>query len=1418
MPRRSYQTQTSAIRIVLVYALFSALWIMASDRVMGWMTQDPEWLILLSIGKGFVYIGLSSLLLYILISLSYRRRSLSGDSSFSQRFADKRLTILFLSQIILMPLIPTVLYELNSNQLQLDTKSNLSTLANVKKTQIENWLHERYADALILQQNELFLQSVSLINVGGSVHTTAIDTPVNQLLNHKGYQAVALLNQNNEYAAIFGHMPVHRIQMNTELKNVAHDSMLMSSGITSSWFWNENKQLYLDIRIPLVDPRNHQSIGALILTQDIQKNLLPLIENWPVNSLSGNTYLIQQEAHRVAWIQIPANKAKNSNVTERLFLPEKMPFVTQLFLKKNGFYHGLDFAQKTIFASFQPVDNSGWYLVVQQDESEIYAALHHLIYWVTLIVFLAGILMLFLMSMLWGQQQYTHQLELKQKTDEKDRLLKYFFELPLFGMVILDANNNRLLRFNEQFANLLGYTFDEMTQLTVDVLTTPESKERDESALKEMRLGLIEGYCCEKQLRHKSGRLIDTNIDKRCVRTSTGEIAFIISVVEDITQRKINEHQLNQQRNLYDMLSQTNQAIVRYETKETLLQQICKVAVEHGKFRFAWISAYNETKDDLRVQHIFGDDQGFIELVRELRTKYPIQSMNTGAIQTLRTGVNIVINNYALWDGPSELLEKTQAANIASSAYFILRENGKVIGSLNLYADIQNFFNEEIVATLEEMARDVSFALDNIQRDQQLLQSEERFRQAIMNSPAPALIYTHDGQGLIMNKRWHELTGYELTDIPYRHIWTKLATPTSDNNPWEIKDNSARITTPVYAGEYKIICKNGDIRYWDMHTAPLSTEENDEQLLITTANDITERKAVEEALKVSENQFHTLATFVPVGIFRLNTDGELIYLNQTGQNMLKYQIGQHQSWMQHLITDEFNTPSEWLNRLYEQQESRIECQIITITHETRWVVMNAKPEFNPQQKLIGYIGSITDITELKNTQSQLSEMAHHDALTRLPNRVYLSLQLNAALHHAESHGYQIALLVLDLDRFKDVNDSFGHPIGDALLQDVSNRLVALKAKYKGLYIHRLGGDEFTVLAEDIPDTNRIEQLAADIIQALETPFYLPNGRNVVIGTSIGISLYPDHGKTPEELLQQADAAMYRAKTSGKNCYRYYSEELTRAAEQRLDIEIRLRRAIEQQEFQVYFQPQYNIEQDCLIGAEALIRWFDPEKGMIPPNVFIPAAEESGLIKQIGEWVLAETCRIGARWLQEGLSPIHLAVNISPVQFHYGNLLTTVDQVLKETGFPSNLLELELTETALMSHESTAENILGSLRDLGVRLAIDDFGTGYSSLGYLKRFPLDVLKIDKSFVDDIPDKKDDMEIAATIVAMAKTLRLQVLAEGVETTAQLDFLRSQGCDFYQGYLKHPPMPVEKFEIILKEHSQRDHVGESLHYESP
>ena len=420
-----------------------------------------------------------------------------------------------------------------------------------------------------------------------------------------------------------------------------------------------------------------------------------------------------------------------------------------------------------------------------------------------------------------------------------------------------------------------------------------------------------------------------------------------------------------------------------------------------------------------------------------------------------------------------------------------------------------------------------------------------------------------------------------------------------------------------------------------------------------------------------------------------------------------------------------------------------------------------------------------DITERRQAEEKLRVVATHDPLTALPNRTLLHERLSHALARAQRHGRQLAVLFVDLDRFKNVNDTLGHEAGDRLLQVAAQRLYDCLRETDTMA--RQGGDEFVVLMDELTGHEPITRVAQRILDAVGQPFFI-DGQELHITASIGISVYPEDGRT---LLKNADIAMYRAKEKGKNNYQFYSAQIDNYSVERLALESGLRRALERDEFTLHYQPKVNIASGLITGMEALLRWQHPELGSIAPGRFIPIAEENGLILPIGAWVLKTACIQNRAWQRQGLRRFSVAVNLSPRQFAGETLLDDVKSALDASGLAPSDLELEITESMVMNNPEQAVNLLRQLKELGISVAIDDFGTGYSSLAYLKRFPIDSVKVDRSFIADIPDDIDSMAIAQAVIAMAHNLRLKVVAEGVESEAQLGFLSGEGCDEIQGH---------------------------------
>jgi diguanylate cyclase (GGDEF)-like protein/PAS domain S-box-containing protein len=459
---------------------------------------------------------------------------------------------------------------------------------------------------------------------------------------------------------------------------------------------------------------------------------------------------------------------------------------------------------------------------------------------------------------------------------------------------------------------------------------------------------------------------------------------------------------------------------------------------------------------------------------------------------------------------------------------------------------------------------------------------------------------------------------------------------------------------------------------------------------------------------------------------------------------------------------------------------------------------SAAPIHDRRGQVTGAVMVFRDVSAARALSLRISYLAEHDSLTDLPNRILLTDRLTQAMALAHRRRQKLALLFLDIDRFKHINDSLGHGVGDRLLQSVAKRL--LSCVRSSDTVSRQGGDEFVVVLSEVTHAQDSARCANKILEALGAPHQI-DAHELHITASIGIVTYPDDGRDAETLMKHADFAMYHAKDAGRNNYQFFKPEMNVRAIERQYLENSLRHALERNEFELHYQPKINLETKAMMGVEALIRWRHPHRGLVPPNQFIPIAEECGFIVPIGRWVLREACRQTKAWQNAGLTPLRVAVNISSVELRAKDFVAGVGAILAETGLDPSCLELELTETFLMQDSNSTGVVLQGLKEMGVQLALDDFGTGYSSLSFLKRFPIDTVKIDQSFVRDVTTDADDASIVSAVISMAGSLHMRVVAEGVETGEQLAFLQERGCAFGQGYYFSRPMIADEFSQLLE-----------------
>jgi diguanylate cyclase (GGDEF)-like protein/PAS domain S-box-containing protein len=555
-----------------------------------------------------------------------------------------------------------------------------------------------------------------------------------------------------------------------------------------------------------------------------------------------------------------------------------------------------------------------------------------------------------------------------------------------------------------------------------------------------------------------------------------------------------------------------------------------------------------------------------------------------------------------------------------------------------------------------------------------------------------------------------------------------------------------------------------------------------------------ESERAQQALRDSEARYRLIVETAEEGIFIVDPDGDTVFANAMMAGMLGYSVDEMRGRpIFDFMDEDMRTPARHgLQRrqgIREQHDVRFRRKDGGVL----WTIIAANPISEGDGRYLGTLAMVTDITERKRAEDHLVYLAHHDSLTGLPNRTLFNDRLQQSLIDAARRERVVAVLFMDLDRFKTINDTLGHEVGDVLLRAVSGRLK--DCIRTGDTVARLGGDEFIVLLPGVGHADDVGRIAQKILDVFDQPFSI-DGREFFVTTSIGITLYPFDGKDVDGLVKNADVAMYRAKEQGRNSYQFYTAEMTAKSHENLALENALRGALDRNELVLHYQPVVDLASGEVSGMEALLRWQHPEQGLIMPQRFIPLAEESGLIVPIGEWALRTACLQAVAWQQQGYAPLRLAVNLSARQFYQRNLAEVIARVLKDSALDPAWLELELTESLLMQNAELTHATLRTLNAMGVRLSIDDFGTGYSSLGYLKRFPLDTLKIGRSFVRDVPGDPDDAAIVSAIIVMAHTLEMRVIAENVETEAQRAFLRAQACDAFQGYVFGPPLPPEEF----------------------
>jgi diguanylate cyclase (GGDEF)-like protein/PAS domain S-box-containing protein len=679
----------------------------------------------------------------------------------------------------------------------------------------------------------------------------------------------------------------------------------------------------------------------------------------------------------------------------------------------------------------------------------------------------------------------------------------------------------------------------------------------------------------------------------------------------------------------------------------------------------------------------------------------------------------------------------------------------------------------------------------------------ELLMRAVEQSPFGIVVMDLQGRAEYCNHSFTRMTGYTLDDIggdnaqawnaveACRAAYQQLLASQTPGESWSADCENRR--------------KDGS-RYWERQMAStLRDADGQHTHLIVVKQDISERRHKRDAYERTRHLQEQALVSSSNGIMITRSDAEdhsIVYVNPAFERITGYTaeevIGREGRF---LVRDDLAQPAleHIRNALREKREGQATLRNYRKDGTLFWNELHIAPVRDlTGESITHFVSVITDVSERVQYQQALEYQANHDSLTGLANRNLLTDRIEQAIAWARRNNHVIGVMLLDLDHFKRINDASGHAVGDALLKEVANRLRNCVRETDT--VARLGGDEFVVILTDLPEPDDVDHIAEKVLGVLARPIELV-GRDVQVTASIGLALYPRDGDHGEVLLRYADMAMYRVKEHGRNSVRQFAPEMGSAAISRLDMEAAMRRGLERGEFVLHYQPKIDLATERTVGVEALVRWQHPQIGLVHPIEFIRLAEETGLILPLGEWVLEEACRQQARWASQGLGDLHVAVNMSARQFRQDDLSDRIAAVMVRTGANPRQMVLELTESMVMQDVDTTRMTLLALKQLGVALSLDDFGTGYSSLSYLRRFPIDELKIDRSFINDIHTNEDDAAIAAAIVAMGRSLGLAVVAEGVERREQASLLATMGCQQVQGYLYARPMGADQLALRMQ-----------------
>ncbi|MEO8170486.1 MAG: PAS domain S-box protein, partial [Oxalobacteraceae bacterium] len=1318
--------------VAVLYAVFAGLWIVASGTLLTFAVVDPALLGYIELTKGLVFVTVTSTLLYLLLKVWREPAIALPKLQQSDIHAPEMrgLAALFLILALVVPLIGLAVSKLHGPQLEQQAYANLELLARLKAKHIESWLAERGGNGMMLAASTGFAAQVDqFVHQGDAVKTPpAILDQLDNLRMAYDFDSIMLLDTQGRVLTALG----QHTDIVPALRPLLDLSLARKAVQRSDIYRDASGRVRLDWVVPITvsGPEGKRAVAAVLLRVLPEQFLFPLIQTRPTASPSAEIVLVRRERESVVFLSTLRHR-RGTALTQSFSAAEpELPAAVAVRAARPGTLHGSDYRGVAVLAAYHPVAGTDWHLLAKIDRAEVRAPLHTLVLWISLIACAAIIALSVAILLRWRGHRQMYGLALLAQTTRSDRLLRQFFDLPFVGMALLSPLSGRAMRLNDHLCTVLGYAREELMQKHWSDLTDPEDAAIEAVQIARIKSGQSEGYAIDKRFIRKDGVPVCAAIDVRCVRQADGSVDYFVLTVQDISARKEAEAKIQRLTQLYAVLSLCNQSIVRCASAEELFPKVCSDAVQFGGIKMAWIGLIDQ--DGRQVIPVAAVGEGI-----EYLTGIQILANDNGPAGRGPTSTAIR-EQHPVWcqDFQNDSVnaywhERGALFGWGSSAALPLYRNGVVVGSFSLYTSETNAFDAAARKLLTEMATDISFALDNFAREsarqqaeQELRDSEERYR-AVTQSANDAII-TADEAGHIVS--WNRGA---VAIFGYTHA-EALGKPLTLLMPERYRHRHLAGMQRIQAGgASSIIGKTVELAGLrkDMSEFPLELllakcEVAAGWFMTGTIRDISMRKQHEAQLQLAAKVFEQSGEGITITDARRN----IVMINHAfttitgysaaeaiGKNPRLLSSGHQDQDFYRAMWKSVNANGHWQGEVWNRRKNG------SIYPEWLSISQLRDASGTPTH----YIGIFSDISQHKAAQEHIQRLAHFDALTGLPNRSLLKDRVDHALGSAQRNQEPLALMFLDLDHFKNINDSLGHRIGDELLIALSKRL-SLEVREQDT-VSRLGGDEFIMV---LPNTDPAgaAHVAGKLLKSALQPYHIEQ-YELTITPSIGIAMYPGDGDDFDTLSKRADAAMYRAKQSGRNNYCFFTAEMQARSAHTLELENALRRALERDQLLLHYQPQVCLEDGRIVGAEALLRWQHPDLGMVSPADFIPIAEDSGQILRIGEWVLRQAARQCQDWIASGLAPITIAVNLSAVQFRHPRLPELVMQILDEVQLPPQYLELELTEGVAMDNPLAAIAVMDKLHERGIRMSIDDFGTGYSSLSYLKRFKVYKLKID-----------------------------------------------------------------------------------------